>query len=683
MLGRMEWAILGLFSLCECVRVQGQQNSWTNPTSAPWEEMHWSLGQLPGSGQAVFIENPGWKAVAIGLGTVQNFPQSVRPASITISSPANSYNVLLLNYAGFQTPVSVLQLRIYANATLTTLHSALQVNNALGGAFSIGGSLNQGENAIVSTASVQVGDIGPGTYNLTNGSLVATAAVSVGGNFPAQFNQFGGSNNTADVQLYTGGGYALLGGNLTASNIIYRPGNSTAGNFNQFGGTARLGAIYVTMGQYHLAGGTLSCSDLELPGVTSIFDFPDMANFLQTGGTNLASSVSIGNFPAPYLNAFPSGDFTLSNGVLVTTSTALGPFGSMEQSGGTHIADSLQLEGDETAPNVGTAPTYTLAGGLLSTHRLGLNFANFMQSGGTNQVAGNFSVMWKTLYNSTFQLRGGLLQASNTTVVSNPEAAGGFTQSGGRHVVSNLLTVSRTSATSPDRFSAYSVDFLITGGQLTAQNIEVDNGAIFHHRGGSLISTGILTLASGNWEANTGGQGLGKLALGAAHTGNSTILFPIGTSSLNFSNSSSVPWSDQAMLMIEHWNGSLTGGGLHQLYIGNNSTGLTRQQLAQIRFHDPTGTPGIYPATILSTGEVVPSQILMTRRFGNGFILSWTPGLILQSSTNVSGPFTDFSDPTCSSFTITFSEPRRFFRLRSAASNPETLASSSAKNDLH
>jgi hypothetical protein len=664
MLRRLVWAILGLIWLCDCVCV-GQQNSWTNPTSAPWEEMHWSLGQLPGPGQAVLIENPGWKAIAISPSTAQNFAQSLVPSSITISAPDNSSNVLLLNYFGFQTPLSVKQLRIYSNGALVALQSALQVDNILGGAFSIGGALNQGANATVSTASIQVGDIGPGTYNLTNGALVASAALSVGGNFPSQFNQFGGSNYSADVQLYTSGEYDLFDGSLIASNIIYRPATSMAGNFNQYGGAANVGTIYVTMGQYYLAAGTLICSGLQLPGVTSSFDNPDLANFLQTGGTNSASLVSIGNFPPLFLNAFPSGDYTLSNGVLVTTTTSMGPFGTFLQSGGTHISDSLQLEGGEIAPNVGNAPTYTLAGGMLSTHSLATELGRFVQTGGTNQVAGDLTVFPRSRYNSDFQLQGGLLQSSNTTVISNPEAAGGFSQNGGTQTVANLLTISRTTGSSPNRFSAYNVDFMITGGQLSAQKIQVDSGAIFHHRGGTLTSTGMLTLASGTWEANIGKQGLGRLALGA---GNSTIVFPTGASSLPFSNSSSIAWADQAMLIIEHWNGSLTGGGLHQLYFGNSSAGLSAQQLAQIRFHDPAGTPGIYPATILSTGEVVPSQILMTRRSGNGFTLSWTPGLILQSSTNVSGPFTDITGLGTSSFTINFSEPKRFFRLRNPGS---------------
>ena len=372
--------------------------------------------------------------------------------------------MLLLNYSGLQTPISVLQLRIYANASLIALHSALQVNNALGGAFSIGGTLNQGVFATVSTASVQVGDVGPGTYNLTNGSLVASAALSVGGNFPAHFNQFGGSNYTANLQLYTSGEFDLFGGSLTASNVIYRPGSSLAGNFNQHGGAVTAAVLYVTMGEYRLAGGTLSCSEVQLPGVTSTFDEPDMGDFIQTGGTNLANSVSVGNFPPPFLNAFPSGSYTLSNGVVTTTSTAIGPFGHMEQYGGAHIADSLQLEGGDIAANVAARAPYMLNNGLLSTHRLSMNLGYFAQNGGTNQIAGELTVTSETRYNSDFELRAGLLQSSNTVVISNPQGAGGFTQSGGTHIVSNLLYISRTNGSS--QVGAFDVDFLLTGGQL-------------------------------------------------------------------------------------------------------------------------------------------------------------------------------------------------------------------------
>src|SRR5437867_13281744 len=54
-------------------------NSWTKPTSGYWEEQaYWSLGKLPESTQSVMFTNAGWKALAIGANTAQNFPQSMQ-----------------------------------------------------------------------------------------------------------------------------------------------------------------------------------------------------------------------------------------------------------------------------------------------------------------------------------------------------------------------------------------------------------------------------------------------------------------------------------------------------------------------------------------------------------------------------------------------------------------------------
>src|SRR5690349_8087292 len=56
-----------------------QVNSWTKPTSGYWEEQaYWSLGTLPNSSQSVVFTNAGWKALAIGAGTAQEFPDSMQ-----------------------------------------------------------------------------------------------------------------------------------------------------------------------------------------------------------------------------------------------------------------------------------------------------------------------------------------------------------------------------------------------------------------------------------------------------------------------------------------------------------------------------------------------------------------------------------------------------------------------------
>ena len=82
-------------------------NAWMKPTSGYWEGApYWSLDLLPGTNQAVLFTNAGWKALAIGPNTVQKFPQTLNVNSITLSSPSNSFNLLLLNYAGYQTPIA-------------------------------------------------------------------------------------------------------------------------------------------------------------------------------------------------------------------------------------------------------------------------------------------------------------------------------------------------------------------------------------------------------------------------------------------------------------------------------------------------------------------------------------------------------------------------------------------------
>src|SRR5689334_23687651 len=64
-------------------------NAWIKPSSGAWEEStgNWSLGVLPNSSQSVNITNAGWKAVAIGANTAQNFPGSMQIQDLHIASP--------------------------------------------------------------------------------------------------------------------------------------------------------------------------------------------------------------------------------------------------------------------------------------------------------------------------------------------------------------------------------------------------------------------------------------------------------------------------------------------------------------------------------------------------------------------------------------------------------------------
>jgi hypothetical protein len=635
----------------------GPANAWTNATSGNWQDMHWSLGILPEPGQTVLLTNTGWKAIAINPATAANFPQTLNPASIYLGGYTDSFNLLLLNYAGFTVPLTVNSLVIGTNAGLTAFSSALSVNNGNGGAFSIGGTLNQADGASVSTANLNIGDIGPGAYNMTNGTLLVSGTQTVGGNFPSAFRQFGGTNYVQNVALLSGGEYDLYGGDLTTSKVIYRAGSGT---FNQYGGVVRPDKMYVTMSTYVQAGGVFSCSDVELPGVTSQFDYADLAFFVQTGGTN-NSGLSIGNYHPPFFNASAFGGYTLSNGVLNTPGTSIGPWGRFSQTGGSHTSGGIGLHGTETYINTASWATYTLSGGTLSTPAASLTIGSFVQTGGTNLISGDLKVNWSSYYNSSYSLSGGVLQTSNTTFAGTVTGGGGFSQSGGSHIVSNLLTISRSPESASWPYpNAYFVDFLLNGGQLIAPNIRIDSGACFHHRSGSLVNSRTVTLADGNWEAYTTQQPLGTLSL---EQGTNAIYLPAGPAALRFANSGAVVWENSALLTIEGWNGSVSGGGAHQVLFGSNSTGLTSSQVAQVRFHNPNGANGYYPATLLNTGEIVPSRFLTSTRAGNHLEISWAPGMTLQSSTNVNGPYFDASGAS-SPYTPVANGPQRFFRLR-------------------
>ena len=88
-------------------RGAAQTNSWTKPTSGLWHEPFWSLGVLPdGSQSHIMFTNAGWKALAIDQVTARDYRDSLRIPGLTIASPTNTMNTLLLNYAGFQSPLS-------------------------------------------------------------------------------------------------------------------------------------------------------------------------------------------------------------------------------------------------------------------------------------------------------------------------------------------------------------------------------------------------------------------------------------------------------------------------------------------------------------------------------------------------------------------------------------------------
>jgi hypothetical protein len=627
----------------------GLVNSWIRPTSGNWQDAtSWSLGVLPNISQSVFITNAGFKAVQINSSTATNFPGSMSVSNLIIRSAANGFNTLLMNFVGAGNPLVVGvdsnspgNLVIGdTNSAMVMLSSGLIVNQAPGpnyaGSFEVDGTFIQSDNSEVVATIIGIS----GKYYLTNG-MVFINEQGVGGTF----NQQGGTN-FGNVLINDGGEYDLIGGRLEGSVGLDLP---YAGVFNQSGGTNISGLGLFGPGVYRLSGGLLVPGDLQVGPSTLSPGSLGAGAVEQTGGTDTAGNITmgVGNY------SLEGGVLTASNLSLPSVSDRLGSFGSIfDQSGGFFSSGGVTMNGVFDLRNGLLPSTYTLSGGELVTPTINMTMGLVDQTGGSNSAG---VITLNSL--SSYVLNGGVLIASNLT--QNGQTAfslvGSIQQSGGTNQVLGALFVGGSS----------SYDF--TNGLLIANNIQVAGQANFVHAGGSFGGLKNVLLAGGGWVERTVGEQLGQFQLGT--NSSSTLNLPSGSCVLRFTNSSSVSWDSGGRLTIQNWSGSLSGGGSQQLFFGTSASGLTAQQLSQVQFSNPAGLPGgTYSARILSSGEVVPNQIISARiafsQQGNNLLLTWPTGWTLQSATNVLGAYSDVAGAT-SPFTNNVTlKPKQFFRLR-------------------
>jgi hypothetical protein len=588
-----------------------QVNYWTNTVSGYWEDTYWSLGIPPGTNQSIVLANEGWKALAIGPSTVQKYPNSLNVGTVTISSPSNSFNLLLLNYMGFEKPLTAKTITVNSNATLTVLASKLEITNAGSSDYrlEVGGTINQGESAIVNTSFLSLGNVGAGVYNLTNGSLIVNTGY-VAGSYDGLIRQFGGTNSVTALRLLgpyhyplTGKGeYDLYDGVLTGAVELY-----FGGTFKQTGGTFN-GSLRFD-GIYELEGGFFTSSNMDIPAT-----WDDGGTVVQTGGTNhlvnLTLSAEGGN---GYRGGYAGGEYVLSNGVLIVTAIRVGPQSTLWQAGGV-LTNQGVLSLVSGAGTIGAYPypqgsEGRLDGGWMGTGSLDLYGASFVQTGGTNQVSGAASI--ESIYQGpgvgtaygNYTLNNGLFFAPSVVIRDGGE----FTQSGGT-VLTETLSLTRPAGWGSGPPGKTFCD--LSGGQLVVSNMQIRGVSVVHHTGGSLLHQGLLTFAGGLWDEHTPRQQLGPLQLSFTNNyadgSNSTLSLATNGCLIRFADSSAFEWSTNAFLTISNWNGSTNGGGMHQVIFGTNSRALTAPQLSQILFVQPNVLSGTFPARLLGTGEVVP-----------------------------------------------------------------------------
>ncbi|HZV36605.1 MAG TPA: hypothetical protein VFB72_18655 [Verrucomicrobiae bacterium] len=584
---------------------RAQVNNWISSSSGDWESPQWSFG-LPAKNEDIFITNAGTKTIVIEQTTTQYNPSILNIEALTISAAAGSSNTLFMNYAGLESPLTIANLSLGANSAVVMDGSALAATNQI----LMNGIFTQDKSSTVATAMLEMGEKNPATYYLASGTLAANY-IDVGLSFPSFFVQASGINACDNgIRIYGGSVYDLKGGELDGSSVVH-----AGGTFKMEGGICNcLSQASWIDGSFLQSGGIITNAlEMGLPiPMPAGHQAGASGKALQTGGTNNQNNLTLGVFTGTVgyvqnLNV-DGGTYTLSNGWLNVGSISVWCRGSIAQYGGVHTVGQLNLNG-AAAINIydpvmidGMAPAaYTLAAGLFSATTVNLGLAGvFTQSGGTNIISDslNFANVYPGA-NGTYSLNGGLLLVSNLSAAV-PSA---FSQSGGKLIAQNVSgNCSQSGGTA--KIGNLSANYSLSGGSLIATNLTVSD-AVFQHTGGTCTIVNNLTLNDGTWQDGTTGQTFGQLQLGAGT--NSIIQFPTNACSLQFADSSGVTWSNNGVLTIVNWNGSLSGAGTNVLAFGSSTNALTAKQLSQIQFANPAGFgPGNYLAKMLPDGEIVP-----------------------------------------------------------------------------
>ena len=648
------WGVVGLSVwLVGALDLAAATNAWTKATSGYWEEQYWSTGNLPGPNETICITNAGFKAVAIGNSTARDYPQTLSVQSIVVSAPVGSSNVFLLNHVGSSAPLSVMEdFAIGNNGGLLCLNSSLRVGNLTSGRFVADGIVVQSDGSDIAARLVWIGATLPGTYVLSNGWLHANSLLVGATNYEgvisrSTFIQHDGTNAVGWLSLQPHADFTLEGGLVSASELVVGEGYPESqgyGSYSRHPVFAQAGGAVVVErdlilgrgrysgGEYVMHGGSLTAERLRLGSTRYAAGF-----LLQDGGAVDVRLLSISEeayHPLALPEAYTYSGYTLSNGALRTLGTIIGAgrAGAFRQYGGSHL-----VEGEVRLTTGTDRSYYVLAGGTVSSWGFDCQSARIYHSSGTNDVDGVLTLSGDSIYS----LSGGTLRTELTAVDSVLLYGPAFLQAGGLHLAERGVQVRGP--------------YELADGELRTSELYVTD--TFTHRGGTVTASS--TLLAGRWicEVTNHNFGLVNFASGA-------LVLPSGNSSLTFREGSDA-WQWQGIaLTIENWRGSVQGGGRHQLLFSPGT--LPTRTVGLIWFKDPAGfAPGHYPSRLLPSGELVPalSPSLAFTHYGFQTMLSWGANWVLQTATNVAGPYEDI--PSASPFMVTgYDLQQQFFRLR-------------------
>lgn len=376
-------------------------NDWIKPGSGKWEESAaWSAGLPSVAQELVAIRNPGWKAVEIRANTAGDAPGSLQLQNLLVEAPVDSFNNLLLNWAGTAVPLTIQSnIQVGSRGQLESHSSGLNAGSL---------TISNGAASFMDASAATIGGLTlqsqgevtlDGSVLLTLSNFVSAVFTQNSGTHYVGVMQLAGEQIWANPGL---GRYLLKGGVVLSSNIVAGPPQAWQygkdGIFEQTGGAHTntimslrgwiesvrySGYVVHHSGAYKLFAGNLQSDNLEI----------STGAFFQKGG-----SARI-----PSLKLTVGGLYSLGSGELLTSNVWLvqnEPYYSttFEQTGGVHtVQNELRMSGADYYRRI----SYQLSSGVLNANRI------------LADTSAVFTVTGGDLSNSEVWLRKGTIEVGN------------------------------------------------------------------------------------------------------------------------------------------------------------------------------------------------------------------------------------------------------------------------------
>jgi len=555
---------------------------------------------VPAAGDNVFIE--GGYTVTLDVNT-----ENIAALNIVTGCTLNGSSILNLSgsvsvtYAATGTDPAVISCPLALGAACTfnvvdddddaaTIRTALSVSGVISGSFGItkagnGMMLLSGANTFTGVTSVPSAATGFNRLYIQNAAALGTAD--------------GGTILSAGAVLGLTGDISINGETLSINNTTDGALRNISGN-NTWSGAITLAAA---ISRISSEAGTLTITN-TITGTDRNIYVTGAGNTIISGnitmGTGIFFKYGTGTLVLTGSNSY-TGQTEVYGGVLnIQNSQALG-----STDGGTIVAVDCALE---------------LQGGItVGAESLKIRGTGVNNDGVIRNVSGNNTwggVVLPDVLSNLITCDAGTLTfdvASGTNAIELPYTqANSVTFDGaGNIIVADPISISTGTVTKRGTGT------LTLSAENTYTGTTTVTAGVLQYGSSNALSTGNVNMNGGTIStgATTGySDVVGTLTL----SDNSTITLATGSHSLAFAGSSAVSWATGKTLTVTGWQGTAGATGTAgKILFGSSAADLTSTQLSRIFF---IISGSYYGATILSTGEVVPSsEAVITTSKVSGF----------------------------------------------------------------